>query len=480
MQDKNYFIKVHGHSCLEFRSKNTCIIFDPWLSGSAYWRSWWNFPEPTPIESIIEDISNCNEIFVFITHLHWDHFHGPTLRKLYKKIPNLKFLISRVPERRLKSDLFEVLNKNIQITEINHGEKLKINRDLSLEVFLSGPFLTDSAILIQHKSDFILNINDSKQQKLMAYQILNSIGDGTLKVMLRSHASANSRICVKNIDGSKKENNDKSKEVYSREFLNAALFFKPKVAIPFASNMCYLHKDTFLYNSHSNTSDLLYAYSQASNEYKNINVQLVLPQEALELESLKTTINEDSRSQFFSNREVQLKKYREKFLKKLERTETSQKNVSFSEKIILKYFKFIFSRTPFFITFLARGKIAFCEKNNTQNKNFFIVDIFKKKIYFNKGKIEDCHTIIYVRPGVLNSSLSQKNLNSLGISKLLDIHTSSSKKYNYFFMLCITAEIGSTPFISIKQLLRFFDIWTKRWREIFDYILIILNLEKLS
>ena len=123
MKDKNYFIKVHGHSCLEFRLNKTVIIFDPWLSGSAYWRSWWNFPEPTSVESLIKQFSNCDEIFVFITHLHWDHFHGPTLRKLYKKIPNLKFLISRVPESRLKNDLIEVLNKNIKVIEINHGQK---------------------------------------------------------------------------------------------------------------------------------------------------------------------------------------------------------------------------------------------------------------------------------------------------------------------------------------------------------------------
>ena len=97
-------------------------------------------------------------------------------------------------------------NTNIQVTEINHGEKLKINSYLSLRAFLSGPFLTDSAILIQHKNDFILNINDSKQQKLMANHILSSIGDGNLKVMLRSHASANSRICIKNRDGTKKSN----------------------------------------------------------------------------------------------------------------------------------------------------------------------------------------------------------------------------------------------------------------------------------
>ena len=42
--------------------------------------------------------------------------------------------------------------------EINHGEKFNINPSLSLKVFLSGPFLTDSAILIQHKNDFILNL----------------------------------------------------------------------------------------------------------------------------------------------------------------------------------------------------------------------------------------------------------------------------------------------------------------------------------
>tara|TARA_S200000501_G_C20665668_1_gene673901 strand:+ start:89 stop:385 length:297 start_codon:yes stop_codon:yes gene_type:complete len=57
MQDKNYYIKVHGHSCLEFRLQNTAIIFDPWLSGSAYWRSWWNFPEPTSVEMIVKEIS---------------------------------------------------------------------------------------------------------------------------------------------------------------------------------------------------------------------------------------------------------------------------------------------------------------------------------------------------------------------------------------------------------------------------------------
>ena len=107
------------------------------------------------------------------------------------------------------------------------------------------------------------------------------------------------------------------------------------------------------------------------------------------------------------------------------------------------------------------------------------MDIFKKRVFFNEGFLEKCHTIIHVNPGVLNSAMAQKNLNSLGISKLLDIHTSNTKKYSLFFLLCVSAEIGSNPFISIKQFFRSSKIWIRRWREIIDYLLIIFKIEKL-
>ena len=45
----------------------------------------------------------------------------------------------------------------------------------------------------------------------MSKQIISSLNNGDLKVMLRSHSSANSRLCIKNRDGSKEKNNDKSK-----------------------------------------------------------------------------------------------------------------------------------------------------------------------------------------------------------------------------------------------------------------------------
>ena len=284
---EEYCLKIHGHSCLEIRANKTAILFDPWLNGSAYWRSWWNFPEAAPLEEIIKSLSDCKQTYIYITHLHWDHFHGPTLRKLYKNIPNLKFLISRVPEKRLKNDLFEVLNKKISIVEINHAFKYEINPNLSVKPFLSGPILTDSAVLIQNKNDFILNLNDSKPLPFMMNQIISSIGNGNLKVMLRSHSSANSRICIRNRDGSKKKNNDKNKDSYSREFLQAVSFLKPNISIPFASNMCYLHKDSMQYNKHSNTSDQVYQYYLSSKKSEENRVELILPREILDLNNLK-------------------------------------------------------------------------------------------------------------------------------------------------------------------------------------------------
>jgi UDP-MurNAc hydroxylase len=43
--DVTYF-KILSHACLLVKRGKTSLIVDPWISGSCYWRSWWNYPEP--------------------------------------------------------------------------------------------------------------------------------------------------------------------------------------------------------------------------------------------------------------------------------------------------------------------------------------------------------------------------------------------------------------------------------------------------
>ncbi len=472
-------LKIHGHSCLEIRDSSTRIIFDPWLNGSAYWRSWWNFPEPYPFECFLEEISQAKNIYVYITHLHWDHFHAPTLKKIIKTNPSIKFLIPRVPEPRLKNDLISILGKKTYIIEINHSKKFNLSKSIYIQPFLSGPVLTDSAVLIKCNNDYILNLNDSKQQSLMIKQIKSFYLDGKLKIMLRSHSSANSRICQYNLDGSIKTNTEKEKDDYSRDFLEAARIFKPELSIPFASNMCYLHKDTYKYNSYSNTSDQLECFYKNTKEYKDINLKLLLPCESITLQSMEIDKDKNRRFQLYSNREEALKLYRSKYFNKINKAELFQSDNEFSEKLFNQYFTYIFSSLPFFLRSLVKGKVAFVENKEINCPKIFIIDMAKAKIIFGANNYNDCLTVIIIRPGVLNSALAQKNFNSLGISKLLEIRTSSSKQYNLFSLLCIAVEIGTLPTLSFKQMYRSFTIWITRWREFVDYLMIIFKFKSI-
>ena len=71
---------ILSHAGLLVEHAGARLVCDPWLLGSCYWRSWWNFPEPDP-----ELIADLGADFIYLTHLHWDHFHGPSLKRLFRR-----------------------------------------------------------------------------------------------------------------------------------------------------------------------------------------------------------------------------------------------------------------------------------------------------------------------------------------------------------------------------------------------------------
>jgi len=75
------------------------LITDPWLVGSTYWRSWWNSPKASDAWREVEDLD-----YIAITHMHWDHFHGPSLRQLPR---SATVLIPDVYFTRMKDDIAE-------------------------------------------------------------------------------------------------------------------------------------------------------------------------------------------------------------------------------------------------------------------------------------------------------------------------------------------------------------------------------------
>lgn len=227
--------KILSHACLLVRTSEASIIVDPWLIGSAYWRSWWNYPEP---EFDIDEVKDVDA--VVISHIHWDHWHGPTLKKLFKE---KLVVVGDDPNPRSINDLRQLGFDKVMV--VQHGKTLRIG-DIDLSFYNFGLLLNDSAIVIKTPDVKILNANDAKLAGASLRHLVNR--HGHFDFALRSHSSANPRVCF-SVDGDESFVAD-DREHYLRSFQLFMNAVKPTYAVPFASNHCHLQEDVLDFNSY--------------------------------------------------------------------------------------------------------------------------------------------------------------------------------------------------------------------------------------
>jgi L-ascorbate metabolism protein UlaG (beta-lactamase superfamily) len=74
-------IKTLSHASFLMGYSDKRIMMNPWLIVSCYWRSWWNYPL---VERDLVDDLKVDAIY--ITYVHWDHWHAPSLKKLFNAV----------------------------------------------------------------------------------------------------------------------------------------------------------------------------------------------------------------------------------------------------------------------------------------------------------------------------------------------------------------------------------------------------------
>lgn len=233
---------ILSHAGLLVEHAGVRLVFDPWLLGSCYWRSWWNFPEPDP-----ELIADLRADFVYLTHLHWDHFHGPSLKRLFG--PRTRMLVPKVPTRRMVEDL-RYLGFD-DIVEIPHGDSVALGPDFSLRSYQFG-LGVDSAAVVAGGGTTLFNCNDAKFFGLPLRQILRDFPK--IDFLLRSHSSAGPiPYCVADYERLPPDMLAQSDS--ADQFVRCALHVGARYAIPFASNHCFLHRETVGYNSTATTPE---------------------------------------------------------------------------------------------------------------------------------------------------------------------------------------------------------------------------------
>jgi len=116
---------IHN-STVKVDDGETSILCDPWIADGAYYGSWAQYP---PIEQEPEDFNDVD--YIYISHIHPDHCHIPTLERMDKDIPVLvhdfkwDYLVNNI--ERLGFDTHE----------LPHDERFHLGGDTYIDILAS-------------------------------------------------------------------------------------------------------------------------------------------------------------------------------------------------------------------------------------------------------------------------------------------------------------------------------------------------------
>ncbi|BAO75039.1 MBL fold metallo-hydrolase [Winogradskyella sp. PG-2] len=163
-------IRYIKSACITVETKGVKILTDPWLVDGEYYGSWCHYPKLEFDEDYFDSID-----YIYISHIHPDHFSKKTFELLNKDIP---ILIHEYASPFLKMNI-ERLGFNV--TELPHNEKTDLKNGVTIEILaadncnpeLCAKFMgcgivetkfkstqIDSLAVISDGTHNVLNLND--------------------------------------------------------------------------------------------------------------------------------------------------------------------------------------------------------------------------------------------------------------------------------------------------------------------------------
>ena len=158
-----------GSATVLIEANNTNILCDPWLIDGAYYGSWCNFP---PIDIKKNDLDNID--YVYVSHIHPDHFDVRTIQLIDKKVP---FIIHSYHKKFLKSNIERL---GYKVIELENGKEMQLDKKTKISVYaadncdpkicgrmfgcisgeINGSMQIDSLCVINDGNHILVNTND--------------------------------------------------------------------------------------------------------------------------------------------------------------------------------------------------------------------------------------------------------------------------------------------------------------------------------
>ena len=144
-----------GHAGLRVETADLRLLFDPWLTGSAFLGSWY----PLPDNRFMLTASTLDCDWVAVSHEHQDHLDLPLLASLPDRV---RVVIPRYPSAHLRTLLRDA--GVAHVVEVGAWERLALNDkgDWLTVIPEVSPMCHDSGILVVANGYAVLHMNDAR------------------------------------------------------------------------------------------------------------------------------------------------------------------------------------------------------------------------------------------------------------------------------------------------------------------------------
>jgi UDP-MurNAc hydroxylase len=379
---------VIGHSCLFFETRAGRILVDPWLLGSAGWRSWWHFP-PTPElrpEWLAPD-------WLYLTHHHPDHFHYPSLRRIPRAT---RLLVPRFGVDVMKREL-EKLGFS-SVTELDHGEPRELAPGVEVASYQYG--FDDTLFVVRDGEHVVFDVNDCKMKGPPLRQVLRRWGRPT--VFLKGHSFAQAYPhCYRAEDPRDLELI--SKQTYFDDFIATARELGARYAIPFGSMVAFLHPESFHVNRHIVTpGDVAEAFAHASGVERTQLVPMI-PGDTWDSSSGFVRSGFD----WYGERERHLAELAEKVRPQVERALAAEAGRKLGWDEFARYFgAFLAALPPGVGGFLVPRPVVFHVPSAA--RPYFVLDLRRRELHAQAEPPAERATLITVPEAVLADAIEKK------------------------------------------------------------------------
>jgi len=158
-----------GHASVLIETSGGGILTDPWVN-PAYFGSWFPFPDNSQLDW--DRIGNVD--YLFVSHLHHDHFDPENLRKHVSKKATV--LLPEFPTSELEDAL-----RDIGFTSFVRSVSGEVVQLDGIEVMIQslisptdGP-IGDSSLWVRDQDATLLNQNDARPSELSPFRALGPV-----------------------------------------------------------------------------------------------------------------------------------------------------------------------------------------------------------------------------------------------------------------------------------------------------------------